>query len=538
MWYRRLYLPPVTRTLLIAALVVVVAAGPADAATQEFRIVVIPGLQLSDLQALADQGAVGLLVPANGPTTSGAQARAALTRGELRNSLLDGGIPDEPALVTFETAAAPPSSGPAIVLGLPFGGTQPNDRRYPIAVIGRDFQGLLTSPSTRLPGVVSIVDVAPTALGAKDGLGWQPENDAAARVLHLDSLIGARKNARLAAALLVAGLVSLLALVFPRAGLLAYVTGLTANIGLGATETATLWIVLLVIAGAMAAAIPLAFFVRQATWLGVALAAVLGLYLLAMAADASWVAYSPWGPGQAGRFYGVTNLLETMLLVPALAGAALLSRRFGPVAFAAVAILAFVTIAGSRFGADGGGALVLAAGYAVLAALLAGWRGRALAGAGAAAALVAAGLIALDAATGGSSHVTRAIGGGPEDLAGRLRDRLAISWDRATLSPGPAFGTFVSIGVLAALVAWLLVHSEASLRERALSISFATAVVVSLLVNDSPSDVATAGLVGFVVCAAVMLPGRCAAASCLRSPLAFSWPAAAGRRPWRPRPRP
>jgi hypothetical protein len=537
MGYRRLYLPPVIRTLVIAALVLSLGAGSAEAATPEFRIVVVPGLKLTDLAHLADRGAVGLLVPANGPTTSGAQARAALTRGELRNSLLDGGIPDGPPLITFETAVSPPSSGPAIVLGLPSGGTQPNSRRYPIAVIGHGFHGLLTSQATRLPGVVSMVDVAPTALGEEDGLGWQPDSDAAARVLHLDSLIGARKDARLAAALLVAGLVTLLALVFPRAALLAYVTGLSANIGLGATETATLWVVLLVIGVAVASAVPLALVVRRATWLGLALAAVLSVYLVAMAVDASWVAYSPWGPGQAGRFYGVTNLLETMLLVPALAGAALLGRRFGPVALAAVAILAFVTIAGSRFGADGGGALVLAAGYAVLAALLAGWRGRALAVAATAGALVAAGLIALDAATGGSSHVTRAIGGGPDELAGRLRDRLAISWDRATLSPGPAIAAFASVGALVALVVWLI-RSDADLRERALSVSFGAAVAVSLLVNDAPSDVATAGLVGFVVCSLVMLPGRCAAASCSRSLLAFSWPAAAGRRPSRPRQRP
>ena len=39
------------------------------------------------------------------------------------------------------------------------------------------------------------------------------------------------------------------------------------------------------------------------------------------------VALSPFGPSQAGRFYGVSNLLETFLLVPALLGAALLGRR-------------------------------------------------------------------------------------------------------------------------------------------------------------------------------------------------------------------
>jgi hypothetical protein len=523
----------VLRPLALTAALLVLGAGGAQAATQEFRVVVVPGLELADLRALADKGAVGLLVPANGPRTSEAQALASLERGKLRNSLLNGGVPGGPAVISVQEAAEPPASGPAIVVGVPQGGDQANDRRYPIAVLGGGFHGLLTSQSTRLPGVVSIADVAPTALGEDDGLGWRTDDDAAARVLQLDRLIDARRNARLASALLVGGLLLGLALVFPRGALVAYVTGLTASIALGATETATLWIVLLVIAAAVALAVPLAFLLRTPTALGLALAFVLALYLAAMAVDAAWVAYSPWGPGQAGRFYGVTNLLETMLLVPALAGAAFLSRRFGAAGFAAVAVLAFVTIAGSRFGADGGGALVLVAGYAVLATLLAGLRGRALAAAAGAAALGATGLLALDTATGGSSHVTRAIGGGPAELASRFRDRLAISWDRATLSPGPALATFVSIGVLAALVVWVA-RSGAPLRTRALPLSIAAAIAVSLLVNDAPSDVATAGLVGFFVCSLVMLRDRCAAASCSRSPLAFSWPAAAARQPSRP----
>jgi hypothetical protein len=537
MGYRKLYLAPMLRPLALAALVLAFGAGSAHAATQRFRVVIVPDLAPADLQALAAQGAVGLLVPANGPSTSSAQARSALERGEVRNSLLNGGVPGGPPLISVQTAADPPTAGPAIVVELPQGGEQPNDHRFPIVVLGHGFHGLLTSPSTRLPGVVSIVDIAPTALGEDDGLGWQASDNAAARVAELDTLIREKKDTRLASALLVAVLALLLAFTFPRAALLAYATALTTNVVLGATETTTLWVVLLVIAAAMATAIPFAVFVRGPTWLGLVLAAALAIYLASMAYDAEWIAYSPWGPGQAGRFYGVTNLLETMLLVPALAGAALVGRRFGAAGFAAVALLAFVTVAGSRFGADGGGAVVLAAGYLLLAVLLANLRGRRLAAAVGATVAVSGGLIALDAATGGSSHVTRAAGGGPGEVVDRLRDRLAISWDRATLGPGPALATFVSVGVLAALVIWLA-RADTPLPERALPLALAVAVAVSLLVNDAPSDVATAGLVGFVVCALVMLRSRCAAASCLRSPLAFSWPAAAVRRPSHLPPRP
>jgi hypothetical protein len=263
--------------------------------------------------------------------------------------------------------------------------------------------------------------------------------------------------------------------------------------------------------------------------LGLALAAVLVLYLVAFVLDGSWVAYSPWGPPQNGRFYGVSNLLETMLLVPALVSAALLVRRFGPLAFAGVALLSFVLIAGSRFGADGGGALVLAAGYAVLGALLAGLRGRRLAAAVAGAALAAGALIGIDAATGGSSHVTKAIGGGPDTLASHFGERLHVSWERVTVGPGPGLATLLSLIALTVLVVRLL-RSEASWAERALPLAFATAVAVSLLVNDSPSDVAVTGLVGYLVCEAVMLRARCAAASSLRSSWAAYWPAAEERR--------
>ena len=524
------------RTLALAALVVALGAGRAEAATQQLPIYVVPGLELEDLRRLEARGAVGLLVPANGPTTSGLQARAALTRGELRSAFLDGGVPGGPPRVSFETAAAPPAGAPAIVLGLPSGGEQPNDRRYPIAVIGRGFHGLLTSPSTRLPGVVSIVDVAPTALG-EEGLGWTPARDPVARVLALDRLIEKKKDARLVSSLLAGGLIALLAFVFPRAAPLSYATALVANLILGAAETATLWIVLLVIAGAVAAAVPLALVLRRPVIIGLVLASVLALYLAAFVVDGAWVAYAPWGPPQNGRFYGVSNLLETLLLVPALVGAALLARRFGPGAFAGVAALAFVVVAGSRFGADGGGALVLAAGYAVLASLLAGLRGRGLVVALTGAGVLAGALIALDAATGGSSHVTRAIGGGPEGLASHFGERLQISWERATLGPAPAVSVFLSLAVVAVLVVRLLA-SDVPARQRALPLAFAAAVAVSLAVNDSPNDVAVAGLVGYLVCEAAMLPARCAAASCSRSPSAFSWPAAVARRPWRLRPRP
>ncbi len=519
-----------SRLLLLAALVALVAAVPAGAGgQQQMPIVVVTGLGLDDLPELASQGAVGILVPGSGSETSEEQARAALTQGKVKSSYLDGGIPNGQPRVSFQIADSIPSTRPVIVVGLPTGGEQPNDRLYPVAVLGGGYHGLLTSPRTRLPGVVSIADVAPTALGEDDGLGSKAESNAPARALVLDDLIREKRDVLIASSLLAAALILLLAFVLPRAALFSYATMLTANLALGAAETSSLWIVFLALVLAAAAAVPLALRTRGDLALGLTLVAVLLLYFVGFLVDGAWVALSPWGPTQVGRFYGIPNLLETMLLVPALAGAALLYRRSGWAAFAAVAVLAFVVVAGSRFGADGGGALVLAAGYAVLGGLLAGLRGRRLVVAAGATALVAGGLLALDAATGGSSHVTKAIGRGPDSLAATFADRLQLSWERTTASPAPAIATVLSLSVLVVLVVRLL-RLEAPLAQKALPLSVAAAVAVSLFVNDTPSDVSTAGLVGYVVCEAVMLPARCAAAFCSRSFLALFWPAAEERR--------
>jgi hypothetical protein len=519
-----------SRPLLLAALVALVAAAPAGAATeQQLPIVVVTQLGLDDLPALATQGAVGILVPASGSRTSGQQARAALAQGVVKSSYLDGGIPGERPRVSFEVVDSIPTTRPLIVVGLPVGGEQANDRFYPVALLGGGYHGLLTSPTTRLPGVVSIADIAPTALGGEDGLGWEAEPNAAARALAVDQVIREKRDLVLQSSLLAAALILLLAFALPRAALSGYSTVLTANLALGATETTSLWIVLLAFVLAAVAAVPLALRTRGDLALGLALVAVLLLYLVGFVVDGTWVALSPWGPSFSGRFYGIPNLLETMLLVPALAGATLLYRRAGWTAFAAVAVLAFVVVAGNRFGADGGGALVLAAGYAVSSSLLAGLRGRRLALAAGATALVAGGLIAVDAATGGSSHVTKAIGRGPGSLASTFGERLQVSWERTTASPAPAIATVLSIVVLVVLVGRLL-RLETPLTKKALPLSVAAAVAVSLLVNDSPGDVAVAGLLGYVVCEAVMLPARCAAAFCSRSFSALFWPAAEERR--------
>ena len=329
----------------------------------------------------ADDAAIGLLVPGAGPTVTREGALSALLRGKLEHDLL-GGIATGPPLIRLG------DGGPDVLVSLPPPGRTENDRRYPIALLGA--RGLLTSDSTRIDGLVSVTDVATGRLRVV------PNDDPAAALETLDDRIDRNDRLRLPLTIAVALLLFVLALVRPGLAVRALLLVLAAN----------LWLdpVLALAAGVAVLVLPL----------GLACAAILTAYLVSMGIDAEAVALSPLGPSQSGRFYGVNNLLETMLLVPSLVGAAALGR-----AGIGVAALAFVTIGGNRFGADGGGLVVLAAAYLVLLLRLSGRRLTfRLAATGAAGAVALALLVlGIDAAMGGSSHVTRAVGDGPVALA-------------------------------------------------------------------------------------------------------------------------
>jgi hypothetical protein len=485
----------VKRTLVVLVCVALAPAAPA-AAAERLPVVVVPTLELADLERLSQRGAVGLLVPGAGPETSGELARAALVRGKVRNSLRDG-LPPGPPVISVETAARVPR-GAAIVLALPEGGRQSNDRRYPVAVLADGYRGLLVSDSTRLPGLVSIADIAPTALGRDDALGSAAADDPVGELRELDRRIEANGDVRPVTGSVGAALVGALALTAPAVAPIAAIALLAANLVLGAAGAASFWLVVAVLLGAAAATAFAGRRLRGPLALGLGAVAVLAAYLVAMALDAGSVALSPLGPTQNARFYGLSNLLETMLLIPALGGAWALARRYGAAALVAVALLALVTVAGSRFGADGGGAIVLAAGYAVLAAGLLGRRdARTAVLVAAAAAVVVGALFALDAAVGLSTHVSRSLGGGPESLASDLANRVALSWARAT--SGWAVGLVVVAGI-AALVALVarLPRLRVDAEGKALLAAFAAAIAVSLVVNDSPLEVAVWGAVGYL----------------------------------------
>ena len=222
-------------------------------------------------------------------------------------------------------------------------------------------------------------------------------------------------------------------------------------------------------------------------WLG---PAILVLFLVVMSAWPETAGFAAIGPGLygGGRFYGVDNLVETVLLAVTLVAGA----ELGLLALAPLAVLALLTVGWSHTGADGGGLIVFAVAFAVLALRLAGpvtLRRIALVTAGCVALVLA--FVGADEASGGSNHVTRAFEKGPGGWFGEIGHRLHTSADRLT-SPHAAVIVAVS---LAALV-WLAFRTP---RYAALD-ALLVGVAVSLIVNDSPTDVAAAGAIsGFVL---------------------------------------
>jgi mono/diheme cytochrome c family protein len=313
--------------------------------------------------------------------------------------------------------------------------------------------GVLTSESTRLRGLVTDEDFASGDYEVVE------VDDPEGTVRELEDRIELNDRLRTPLTFALAALLIGLAVVRPGWAVRGLLVALAANLYLSPA--------LALAAGLAAVALPL----------GIACAAVLAVYLVALGLDAETVALSPFGPSQVNRFYGINNLLETMLLAPALLGAALLGR-----AGLAVAALAFVTVGGDRFGADGGGIAVLAVAYLVLWGRLRGHRpsGRDVAIVAACGIL----LLTLDAATG-SSHVSDALRDGPVSLAGDLGDRIERSVTRTLDSPGAIAVVLGSLAVLAGVMA--------KARMTPLLVAYLAGLATSLVVNDTPSDVLGVG---------------------------------------------
>ena len=480
--------------VVAAALVLAGGAPRAAAAARPVALIVLPAAELEQrLPALAGDGAVGLVSPGAGGTTTRQVALASLVRGVSQNSSR-GGVPDGKVLVNI---ARTPAHGPravTIYVALPPPGQHRNTRRYPVAIVGAGYHGVLRSSSTRIPGLISIADIAPTAVALAAGepprIRSTPAGDAVGQLARTDRRLDESKDAAYGVALLItaatlflAGLAWLVrSPALARAALLvaplAIVTSLSLTLaGVGSSPDILTAICLAAPLGALALGRLLAGRLRLAA----GLLAVLVFVLVVLAAEPWAAGLSALGPepGGGGRFFGVGNGLETLLLPSALVPAALLGLRFLP----AVALLALGAIGLSRTGADGGGVLVLLAGYLVLALRLRGGRIRPVeialvVGAGIA---LAAAFVGLDALAGGHSHVTAAAGGGPTTVVTDIVSRLDVSIHKVA----------GSTGVIIASVWSVIGLTFAATRRRRSPVidAFLIAVVVSLLVNDTPVQV-------------------------------------------------
>ena len=176
-------------------------------------------------------------------------------------------------------------------------------------------------------------------------------------------------------------------------------------------------------------ALAIAAVTRRRLALAAALLSIFVVYAVVLATSQETSSLAAFGPHPDGgvRFYGISNQVETLLLVPGLLGAALLGPSLVPV----VGALVLVVVGASGLGADGGGILVFGAGFLFLWLRLRGISLTARNVALAAGAAVAVGLVlvGLDAALGGSSHISRTLGDGPGDLAGELAHRWRVSLD-------------------------------------------------------------------------------------------------------------
>jgi hypothetical protein len=491
------------RRFFLLSLVLVAGLVPAGTAlaktvpgTAPFRVVILDHMAGWQLRQFARRGAIGLLVPGAGPTTNRRQALAQLVRGRQENAHL-GGVPQGPALLSANLATGTPSHARTIIVTLPpktlDGGTVPNDKRYYVVVLGGGFHGLLVSKTTRIPGLVSIVDIAPTALGHLRGsLTSTPATHAVASLKQLNAQIHANNRLKLPALIVLACFAALLAAVRPRAALTAVPAALLASIALGAlhvTNEVAILTVLIVVT--LAGGLALARLCRTDGMLLLLFLGVILVHLYLFARRPDWVALTPLGPTQNSRFWGIGNQLETLLLAPLLAGAAIAARRFGLLGFAAFGVLGLFMMTDNRFGSDGGGAIVLGVALAFLGArtLRIGVRG--FATLLLAAALVVLKVVSSNLQAAGPDHLRSAFGSG-------LSGVWAVAKNRVPLSYLPAIHTWTTVLPLAI---WFVASFAVALyvaRRRPtkdLVLTLGLAMVTSLLVNDSAMYELTGGIV-------------------------------------------
>jgi hypothetical protein len=492
-------LPPRVRALLAlvaAVFAALVTAGTASARVSPtgaaFRVVVLERISNATFASLASRGAVGLVRPGYGPTTNRRRALAELVRGREMNARL-GGVPNGRPLLNPDKARVFPNCQMCIVLQLPpRGAPTANDRLYRMAVIGRGFHGLLTSPTTRIPGLVSIVDIAPTALGYPgSGVSWVPSSSPVSDLASLGAQIHGEDRLKYAGVFIAAGIAIMFALLGWNAARTAIPAALLANLVVGALDvTNEVAICALFTAASLLGALWLARVCRDDLALLGLIVLVLLAYLLVFAKRPDWAAVTPLGPDQNLRFWGIGDQIATLLLAPLLMGAVIARQRLGWLGFAAFSLLALFVMTDNRLGANGGGAIGLGLALALLGARLS--RRGLLVGVGAltAAAATVLAIVQHGLTSPGPNHLRSAFGNG---IAGFYD----VAVNRVPLVYAPALHDWsltlplVSLLVAAGVFAFRFTRAQAG---RDLLLALAAGLIASLLTNDATGFMLAAGI--------------------------------------------
>jgi hypothetical protein len=336
--------------------------------------------------------------------------------------------------------------------------------------------------TTRIDGLVSIVDIAPTALGRQRGaLTSVRSADPLARLATLDRQIHSNNRLKLAALIIVACALILLAGVRRQAAIPAILAALVTSIAVGVTQVSSEpLIVCMLLAGTLGGGVALERLCQSDNRMLAAITVVLSLHLLLFVFKPEWVALTPLGPTQNSRFWGVGNQLETLLLAPVLAGALLAGRRYGIAGFVAFSLLTLTLVTDNRLGSDGGGAIVfgIALAFVGMRVLRLGVRGFATSLLLAATVVLA--IVASNLHTRAPDHLRNAFANGPSGLATVAENRLPLSYL-------PALHNWP---LTLPLALWFAVTLAAALRisersARTLVLAVGLAICTSLLVNDS-----------------------------------------------------
>ena len=482
--------------VLCSAALVLATPGSADARLSPtgapFRVIVIDRINDATFAELAERGAVGLVRPGYGPTTNRRRALAELVRGAEVNARL-GGVPSGDPLINAGKARVFPNCDMCIVLQLPPRGVPTaNDRLYRIAVIGQGFHGLLSSPTTRIPGLVSIVDVAPTALNhLPNGMSPLPVKNPVTDLAHLDAQIHGEDRLKYAGLFIAAAIAILFALLGWSAAGTVIPAALFANLLLGVLQvTNEVAICAIFTVATLVGALWLARICRDGLALLGLIVAVLLAYTLTLAMRPAWAAITPLGPDQNLRFWGIGDQIATLLLAPVLMGAVIARQRLGWLGFAAFSLLGLLVMTDNRLGANGGGAIGLGIALALLGARLARRGLATLVGAVATAAAIVLAIVRHGLASPGPNHLRSAFGHG-------IGGFVQVAANRVPLVYAPAVHDWRLILPLSLLLIASGVLAFRVTRARAardLLLALSAGLVASLLVNDATGFMLTAGI--------------------------------------------